>query len=63
MIKTKSLLPTKLLKFLGIALLVIFLFILLLAYTQMTHTLIASVGWHDMGSIGWHEVASIGWGG
>ena len=40
-------------KLLGVVLLVIFLAMIFLAFTQTAQNLTASIGWHDLASVGW----------
>ena len=48
-------------KILGLALLVLVVAVTAFALAEMAPSLMASIGWHDLGSIGWHDFASVGW--
>ena len=48
-------------KILGLALLVLVVAVTAFALAEIAPSLMASVGWHDLGSIGWHDFASVGW--
>ena len=48
-------------KILGMALLVLVVAVTAFALAEIAPSLMASVGWHDLGSIGWHDFASVGW--